>query len=337
VKVLIVTYNSIGQHFGGLQVQIFNTKKELENLGHFVKLFDPWNDKIMDYDIIHFFSFLDTSTVSLMQEAKRCGKLIVMSTVYNDILNVYKQKTQLLLSKIYPTLSIEKYRQQLMIEYIDLFVFLSSKEEKLFEEVFKLKGKKSIVIKNGVENLYLQQNYNSNNYSAEKYKVKDYVLHVGQFTKNKNQLVLIKALADTNIPLIMIGDIIEEKYYQECCKCLTSNMKILPAVKYGDTMLLELYKGAKLFALPSFKEAYPLTVLEAGLQGTKVLLTENSLFDDENIDVTYCNPHDERAIREWIINYSGKSSACNILNKGVYSWKYQISLLDKEYKSLIEK
>ena len=92
MKVLFYAYPMIGQNYGGLQLQITNTFTELVKLGIEVKLFDPWNDRIEDYDVFHSFYLGDLSVLPLVKRAKELGKLVVMSTVYNSALDYRKEK-----------------------------------------------------------------------------------------------------------------------------------------------------------------------------------------------------------------------------------------------------
>ena len=55
MKILFFAYPSAFQAPGGGEVLLLKTKEALESKGIFVKLFDQWNDKLKDYDILHVF------------------------------------------------------------------------------------------------------------------------------------------------------------------------------------------------------------------------------------------------------------------------------------------
>ena len=56
MKILLATYPMAHQTPGGGEIQIHYYKKYLTKIGHKVKLFNNWNDKIKNYDLVHFFS-----------------------------------------------------------------------------------------------------------------------------------------------------------------------------------------------------------------------------------------------------------------------------------------
>lgn len=56
MKIFINSYNRCTQNAAGGTVKIFQTYNALKKKDIDVKLFDKWNDKLADCDIVHYFS-----------------------------------------------------------------------------------------------------------------------------------------------------------------------------------------------------------------------------------------------------------------------------------------
>lgn len=72
MKVAFYVYPTAFQNPGGGEVQLLKTKEALEKLGVPIKLFDIWNDRLRDFDILHVFGSVKDA-LPMMEEAKRVG------------------------------------------------------------------------------------------------------------------------------------------------------------------------------------------------------------------------------------------------------------------------
>ena len=77
VKVLFNTHSTAYQMFGGMEVQMINTKLHLEKLGIFVKNYDMYNDKLDNFDILHTFGSYSYETVPMVNLMKNKNKIVV--------------------------------------------------------------------------------------------------------------------------------------------------------------------------------------------------------------------------------------------------------------------
>ena len=81
MKVFIDSYNTCRQNSaGGVQSKILDTCEHLKTAGIEVSLFNKWEDKIENCDILHFFK-LSNEYESLLRLAKQRGVKIVISAV----------------------------------------------------------------------------------------------------------------------------------------------------------------------------------------------------------------------------------------------------------------
>ena len=71
MRILIESYNNVMQNpAGGVSGRIKNYINTLKKSGIEAKLFNKWEDKIIDYDIIHIFK-LNTEDYQLVKYAKK--------------------------------------------------------------------------------------------------------------------------------------------------------------------------------------------------------------------------------------------------------------------------
>ena len=322
LRVLFYTYPMIGQNYGGLQIQIENTARCLQNLGCEVKFFNQWTDKVEDYDILHCFYLGDIGAAPLVKRAKEKGIGVVMSTVYNSALDKKKEQLSYQLSRIHPSICYVKYVQREIVKSVDRFVALSDYEKEAVHTIFKIPNDKFSIIPNGISDMFHQEPKQENVF-VDKTGLKDYVLHVGQFTRNKNQIAIIKALKDTNIPLVCIGQVVENDYYEECKKLAGENIHFFEPVDNTNSQLLEMYWAAKAFVLPSYREAYPLSVIEAVLTGNHVLVTSNSMIGSslDSFGVEKVSPDNVSGIKAWIErNIEKEKAEITQEQKQQFSW-----------------
>ena len=101
------------------------------------------------------------------------------------------------------------------------------------------------------------------------------LLFVGRLSPQKNVALLLDALAELSEPveLAIVGDGEErQRLMQKADKLRLSNVRFVGA-RY-DNQLIEWYRWADVFVLPSWKEGMPLAVLEAMAGGLPVVATD---------------------------------------------------------------
>lgn len=131
------------------------------------------------------------------------------------------------------------------------------------------------------------------------YGVSDYVICVGRFESRKNQLMLCKALEDSDLPLVLIGgNITYQPDYAEAVASFKRKGRTIIAHTLTPEMLASAYAGARVHVLPSFYELPGLVTLEAARLGTAVVSSTQSTVRDYLGNLTfYASPWDEEGIR----------------------------------------
>jgi glycosyltransferase involved in cell wall biosynthesis len=132
--------------------------------------------------------------------------------------------------------------------------------------------------------------------------LKDYVLCVGRIEPRKNQLLLAYALKGTGIPLVLVGDAIDERYKDTIRAVGGDNVHFVGRIGGQSQMLASAYAGARCFALPSWAEGAPLAALEAAAAGAPLVLSSYSGEEEYFTDyATYVDPVDAAAIRRAVL------------------------------------
>jgi glycosyltransferase involved in cell wall biosynthesis len=299
MRILIESYNCVKQYpSGGVQVRIKNYISCLQKKNVEVKLFDKWNDKIEDYDILHLFR-LTTEDFQLLHLAKEHDIPIVISSVI-PLENALHINLNLLLCRLLPIHTNYSFMKSMMA-LADSIIAQTDLEADFISRNYRIQGEKIIVIPNGVNPIV-----SDNKISTLIFKYlnidKPYILQVGRFDSNKNQLSIIRALKNSDIPVVFIGGSFagEPDYYEKCKQEATENMFFLGWVENSDPLLASAYLNAQVVVLPSFKEIFGNSLIEGGAAGANLVATRELPIDQWGIS-EYCmkiNPNNVLNVKE---------------------------------------
>jgi len=139
----------------------------------------------------------------------------------------------------------------------------------------------------------------------------DYLLWVGILEERKNQLQVIQALKDQEMPVIFVGAYRDQAYYDACRAAAPSHFRFVPHLTPKSEALRSAYQNCRAYIeLPS--EPPGMSALEAGLAGASLLLTDcawsREYFGDEAVLV---DPNSPQAIRDGVkaVLARGKSAS----------------------------
>lgn len=176
-----------------------------------------------------------------------------------------------------------------ILENAERIIFISESYHKLFLDKIKpnnLDPNKIEVIPNGIDQFWLENSRNKIKLaSREDYDLQ--VLYVGQFIKRKNVEKLIKAVALLNkksikTQLHLVGDF-NKAYFDTGIISNFGFVKLWGEIK-DKSELLNVFRKADVFAMPSVNETFGLVYIEALSQGLPILYTK-----DDGIDGFYLN------------------------------------------------
>ena len=194
---------------------------------------------------------------------------------------------------------------------------------------------KSDVIPNGLEPYWLEH------ISAPKTAVHDplQLLCVGKVDKNKNMETTLKVVDQLNdtgcrAHLTVIGQVLSETV-----KTMLENGKHVSVIPYlTKEELIDYYKAADIFVMPSFRETFGRVYAEAMTQGVPVIYTRGQGFDGtfEEGRVGYSVKADDvdeiiASIRKITENYGAVSANC-VEKCTVFNWDDIAARLERLYE-----
>jgi glycosyltransferase involved in cell wall biosynthesis len=338
---------------GGDTIQITKTMEYLRKLGIVCDLNTSilTNFTYKQYDIVHLFNFTRIQeTYWFARSAKCAGKRVVLSTIYWDNTEVERLADLGLRSLINRYLSIGQIEylkglgrfiiqreanratlnlllrgfsslQEDTLQYIDYYLPNAEIEMEMFRRKFE-KGNilPYLVIPNGVD-------VSADASSCHKQRFeqfKDCILCVGRIDGRKNQLNLVRALKDVEVPVVFVGQPApnHRSYMNKIKKEARRGMHFLGWV--GHEYLVDLYKNAKVHVCPSWYETPGLASLEAGAAGCNIVVTnKGSTQEYFGSYAYYCEPDSVSSIRDAVLKayYAPKDERLKDIILRNYTWE----------------
>ncbi|MCM0650606.1 glycosyltransferase family 4 protein [Clostridium swellfunianum] len=328
MKVLLCIRGDYMKSFAGDSKIVLMTAKYLRRLGVEVDINDGYISDYSSYDIVHLFNLTRMGeTYKYYKQAHRQKKIIVTTPIYGNLKKYYEYRSQLDNIKLWERTSL--YREEIL-KGSNMVLPNSELEKQKLSEDFGINMCCS-VIPHGVEiehdetPLYnLKARYNLNNY----------VLCVARIHPQKNQLKLAKACSKLGVNLVLIGNINDKTYYNECI-----NYKNVVYLGFMDSYhIYNAYRFSKLHVLPSFMEIPGLSSLEAAASGCNIASTSEGSAEEYFKDYAlYLNPYDEESIAN-VIEAGLKQRKSSKLKNHVlenHSWEKCISQLYGCYNKLL--
>lgn len=127
----------------------------------------------------------------------------------------------------------------------------------------------------------------------------DFVFCVGRFELRKNQLMLLKALEDSDLTVVFAGGGFSyQPAYAEACRKLKRKGKTVFLDRLDSKMLASAFQAARLHALPGWLELPGLVSLEAAASGRNVVVSDFGTIRDYLGDFAfYCRPDEPETIK----------------------------------------
>ena len=176
----------------------------------------------------------------------------------------------------------------------DHLVMLSEREMSVLEEIGAISTSFSLV-HNGADPAWAEGA--TGDLFKETYGLGDYILCVGRLEPRKNQLMVARALRDTNIDLVCLGAPHQPEYV-ELVRTHGGRVHFIDKLKHDDPLFRSAYAGARAFVLPSWSEGAPLSALEAFSFGLPMVLSDRSSEPEYfGTLARYCDPLDLDGMR----------------------------------------
>jgi glycosyltransferase involved in cell wall biosynthesis len=286
MKVLFATYPMAFHTPGGGEIQLLAYHRHLPSHGVDVTLFDPWNPRFLEHDVVHFFSCVGGS-VHFCNFVKQLGlPLVVSSSLW-----VTEQTKHL-----YP---IGEIHHQFSLA--DRVVANSEIECETLARIFDLPRDKFVSVLNGVEPSFYEPV--APELFRSDLKIQDrFILNVGNIEPRKNQLALIRAMKSfPELKLVLIGHQRDPHYAQACFEEGGDQLIYAGTLAHDSPLLRSAYAACEAFVLPSTLETPGLAALEAHAAGARIAVTQvgstREYFADQ---VAYLDPDNVASIAQSI-------------------------------------
>lgn len=280
MKVLFVSYPASFQNVGGGEILLLKLKEYVQKAGLEVKLFDMWNDRVENFDILHVFGSVK-DCLGLVHVAKSRKVKIAITPLFwsswRRAFNTYgsvREKGEFALRHaLKVAMPAFPSSRRKLLALSDVLFPNSEMEKDQIARLFALPKEKMKVVYNGVDRKFAGADpalFRSQYGSAP------FVLGVGRIEPRKNQLNLIRAVKKAGAgKLVLIGSPVSgfEEYDRACRQEGQGFTEFLPTLDHEDPLLASAYAACKLFVLQGWFETPGLAALEAVLAGARIAVT----------------------------------------------------------------
>jgi len=313
----------------GVRIQALSWKKGLEALGHQVDLIDLWNaNDWASYDAIHFFSFNDYLR-EFINTLAPINPRIVLSPIIDANNPPYQYQMASYLGCPFLRLYSKYYSMRCIKDRIQMYFVRSQYEKQFISKSYGVPDSRIAIVP-------LSCRLDSSWQPLEK---EPFCLHVSLLhDARKNVRRLIQAAREYQFNLVLAGKLRNEQER----KTLETWMEGSPNVSYrgflSEDELLDLYRRAKVFALPSIYEGVGLVALEAAVLGCNVVLTNKGAPKEYYGDLARTvDPYSVRAIGKAILAALQDHSSQPALREHIlshYSLDSMCKLLVESYRKV---
>lgn len=343
MKVAFFAPQSIDEVNGGLRQQVLRTTEEIRNSDITVqRVYNAEELHNSEPDILHVFG-AGFHTIEMIHAANRANIPVILSPVMFTNHTFGRLKWVLRIIRVLHWVPwIPK--NELIVKYqccklSKMVLPNTEKESALIYQVFGISESRITVIPNGVEKRFSE---GDPKLFFEQYGLKDFILFAGQAgAPRKNVLSLLKAVSLIQKPLVIIGDLGNSEYAQECKKMAANqhHVYLIPSLPHDSDMLRSAYHAAEIFVLPSQFETPGIAAMEAALAGCKIVITERGGTRDYFGDMAeYIDPDSVESITSGIQS-AMKSSVAEGLKKNIleeYSWEKAGTMTAEVYSRILK-
>ena len=353
----------------GDTIQIERTKTYLERLGLRVDISVESEPDLVNYDLVHLFNITRAYETYLQYlNARRQGKPVALSPIYQD-LREYNQKGRHGLARaaytLIPNEDVIEYlknifrnfsnrgqrkairlhrrmgygaQQKEILSQTDILLPNSRMERDRIAADFGVKNRYHVV-PNGVDHTFITASPES---FITRYDLRNFVLCAGRIESLKNQLSLIRALKDSGLTLILIGELnpYHGLYSRKVLREIGRNRKMFYLSGLSQGELPSAYAAARVHVQPSWFETSGLASLEAGLVGCNIVLTSRGYAREYFKDYAwYCDPEDTSSIHQAVLKayHSPKRRGLKKHILQNYTWEKAAKETRKAYQEILER
>lgn len=170
------------------------------------------------------------------------------------------------------------------------------------------------------------------------YGISDFILCVGRLEARKNQLLLLKALEDVDLPLVFAcGDFAYDERYAAACRSFKRKGQTIFLKQLSAEMLCSAFTAAKVHALPSWYELPGLVSIEAARYGCNVVASDYGTARDYlGSSAFYCAPDNPEDIKNAVLAAFHSENSPS-LKKAVqrFTWSEHAAEVEQVYRQIL--
>ena len=173
---------------------------------------------------------------------------------------------------------------------------------------------------------------------VQEYGVKDFVLSVGRFETRKNQLMLLKALEDSDLTVVLAsGGFTYQPEYDAAVRGFKRRGKTIIVEQITAEMLSSAYAACRVHALPSWFELPGHVSLEAAAHGKNIVITSSGTqLDYFGRKAFYCQPWDPESVLEAVMEAFESPFSPGLVDVAMsYSWEKTVEKTLQAYQDVV--
>jgi tetratricopeptide (TPR) repeat protein len=353
-RVLLKNRSNALSHPGGDTVVMQRLVEGLEKEGIDAVLDVEEKEDVKNYDLVHLFNFaIKEVTEAHARDCVQKQVPYVVTTLYEDWPKFYNQMAQM-----YVALDAYVTHGQPVDRWDELEIAAKAvtpsaawdnsfsannaevliatglnEEESLFRDYPS--AKKIVSISLGCE---VSKERDGGELFRKRFGIDNFILSVGRLEWRKNQLMLLKALEDTDHTIVFAASSFTyQEKYSLLCKNFKRKGKTIFLERLSPEELASAYQAANMHVLPSWFELPGLVTLEAGRYGTPVVVSDSgstrSYVEDFGF---YCKPDSASSIRYAVEKAEASCASDRIADHfSKFTWDSTIKEYAKLYQSVL--
>lgn len=274
MRVCIVPEYPMSLMTGGLQVQAEETYKAVRELGGEIsaELFN-WSERLPLPDVYHFIGF-PPHCFSIARLVERAARPYLITILLGNPEGYFGVRLAAARQFVKSQIMRQKSRYRAVTGAAAL-VTITDADADAAALVYGVDRRRIHVVPNGVSDGFFNASPGAwhNEYGSA-----PFVLCVGAIQQRKNQLSLVDACNQLQLPVVLLGSVLpgEAEYGMRVSETMAQNEKFggrwLQSLTNADALLLSAHAACRLFVLLSSAETQPLSVMQAMAARKPILL-----------------------------------------------------------------
>jgi glycosyltransferase involved in cell wall biosynthesis len=329
---------------GGGEVQMLSLARCLPDAGIDVRLWRPWEHAWNDADCLHLFGS-EPEYLPIVAAAKQKRIPVALSTIaWFDLRSRWHEPNpmarRLMTCGKYVARAalpgLPSWRRELY-HACDLLMPNSEAEAEQLMRLFRIGRERIHIVPNGADERFANADPRLFDQLAGS---RNFVLYPGRIEPRKNQLGFLKAMRNTDVPIVLLGDVVpgQEAYLAECHRVAGPQVKFLGRLEHDDPLLASAYAACGCVALASWYETPGLVALEAGMSGVPLVLPQGGCAPEYfGKHAEYVSGSNHRDIREKVLAALLKPRSPELaeLVQSRYSWEAAARTTREAYETLL--